>query len=89
MSNGAFSYFAMLVMFVLLSTPFALGVNILAEKLGENRWVWTTLMLIPGLNMIFGFYVVFHVVCHVVDSLKAVRAAVGPMPEAAPPSDPA
>ena len=89
MSNGAFSYFAMLVVIVLVLTPFALGANLLTEKLGENRWVWTILTLIPGLNVIFGFYVAFHLVCHVVDSLKAMRVAIGAMPEAAPPSDPA
>jgi hypothetical protein len=89
MSNGVFGFFMMGVIFVLLSVPFALGVNILAEKLGENRWTWTILMLIPGLNIIFSFYVTFHVVFHVIDSLKAVRAAVGPLPGAVSPSEPA
>lgn len=85
MSNHVSVWLIMVVSFVLASAPIALGANILAKKLGESRWLWTILTLIPGVNLIFGIFAVFQLACHVIDSVKEIHADVASPDEATAP----
>ena len=62
---------------LLISLPFAIGNYHLAQRLDRGPWQWAVLTLVPVVNYFFMVYVVYTVVCAILDRL-APRA---PVPE--------
>jgi hypothetical protein len=87
MTQDLVSILITLFVVLLVMTPFVIGAHLMAPKLGENRWVWTVLAAIPGVNALFGVYVIFCLVFHVVDSLNAIRTGLAPFAEPPASSD--
>ncbi len=48
-----------------------------AARLGKNVALWVILTLIPGVNVIFIYYVWFYVSCRVLNRLNQIAEKVG------------
>ena len=64
--------FAALLPLIIISIPFAIGNYFLAGRLGRNKIFWVVLTLIPVVNFIFVYYVVYVVVFHILDKLETL-----------------
>ena len=58
---------------VAFGIPLAIGNAFLARRLGRSVVLWVILSLIPGINLIFFYYVAYIVVFAVLDRLKLIR----------------
>ncbi|MBT5945265.1 MAG: hypothetical protein HOK98_02460 [Rhodospirillaceae bacterium] len=69
------SFFPFLIIFVGL----AIGNYFIAGRMGRNKILWVVLTLIPIVNFVFMYYVIYAVILYVLDKLNAVtdRASQG------------
>ena len=75
MPNQDFGFFALLP-FIIFAIPFAFGNYFLARRLGKNEWVWAILTIIPGVNFVFIYYLLYILIFAVLDRLKALGDAL-------------
>ncbi len=62
---------------LLIALPFAIGNYFLAQRLGQQPWLWALLTLIPIVNYFFMLYVAYMVVYAVLDRLPGRGASPG------------
>ena len=60
-----------LAVVLFLGIFWAMGNYALARRLGKNKVLWAVLTLIPGVNVIFLYYVFYQVIYGVLDRLPA------------------
>jgi hypothetical protein len=60
---------AELIFFLLVGVLIAIGNYHLAKRLGRNRALWVILTIIPGVNIVFLYYVFYQVIYGVLDRL--------------------
>ncbi len=65
----SFSAFLPLMLFAI---PFAIGNYFFAGRMGRNKAVWVVLTLIPFVNFIFMYYVIYAVVLCMLDRLNGI-----------------
>jgi hypothetical protein len=65
----AFQLMPFLILSV-LAIPMAVGVGYLAKRLNKNVVLWVVLTLIPVVNFIFAYVVMFKVIYAVLDRLN-------------------
>jgi hypothetical protein len=59
-----------LLIFSLFGIPVAVGVGYLAKRLNKSVVLWVVLTIIPVVNMIFAYVVMFKVIYGVLDRLN-------------------
>jgi hypothetical protein len=70
---------AAVIALVYLGTILILGIFLaignagLARRLGKNQAIWVILTLIPGINFIFMYYVLYQIVYGILDRLPPPR----------------
>jgi hypothetical protein len=62
------SFLPLLIIFVGL----AIGNYFIAGRMGRNKILWVVLTLIPIVNFIFMYYVIYAVILYVLDKLNRV-----------------
>ncbi|MEK9831051.1 MAG: hypothetical protein ACPGQ5_03905 [Alphaproteobacteria bacterium] len=65
----AFTAFLPLMLFAI---PFAIGNYFVAGRMGRNKAVWVVLTLIPFVNFVFMYYVIYAVVLYMLDRLNGI-----------------
>lgn len=50
---------------------FAIGNYFIAKRLGKTKWLWALLTLIPGVNFIFLYYMIYQIIYAILDRLPA------------------
>jgi hypothetical protein len=65
-----------LVPLLILYIPYLIGVVWLAPKIGQNRWLWLVLMLIPGVNFVAVTIFMFLVAGAILDRLKEMQTVI-------------
>lgn len=58
-----------LVIFIVASIFFAIGNYFLAKRLGKTKWLWALLTLIPGVNIVFLYYMIYQIIYGILDRL--------------------
>ena len=59
-----------LLPFMLIGIPFAIGNYFLAKRIGTNEIIWVILSILPIINLIFMYYVVYKTVYAILDRLN-------------------
>jgi len=59
-----------LLPFMLIGIPFAIGNYFLAKRVGTNEIIWVILSILPIINLIFMYYVVYKTVYAILDRLN-------------------
>lgn len=62
------SFLPMIVIFI----GFAIGNYFIADRMGRNKIVWVILTLIPIVNFIFLYYVIYSVILYILDKLNGL-----------------
>lgn len=75
-SVHAVAFFPIILWWILVAIPFAIGAYFIAERMGRNKALWVILTLIPVVNFFFYIYAMFAVLLYILDRLN----------QAAPPS---
>jgi hypothetical protein len=60
-----------LVLFLVGSIFFAIGNYFIAKRLGKTKWLWALLTLIPGVNIVFLYYMIYQIIYGILDRLPA------------------
>ena len=60
-----------LLPFMLIGIPFAIGNYFLAKRIGTNEIIWVILSILPIINLIFMYYVVYKTVYAILDRLNS------------------
>ena len=58
-----------LVIFLILGVLLAIGNAGIAGRLGKSKALWVILSIVPGVNLIFMYYVFYQIVYGVLDRL--------------------
>lgn len=66
-----------LIPFLLLMFPLAIGLSLVAGRVGRNKVLWAVLSLVPVVNYFFWIYAFFVVVLHMLDRLNGITAHLG------------
>ena len=61
---------APLLMFLLFGILFGIGNYFLAKRIGANRLIWVLLSIIPIVNFLFMYYVIYKTVYAILDRLN-------------------
>ena len=56
----------------------AIGNYFIADRMGRNKVLWVILTLIPIVNFVFMYYVIYAVILYVLDKLNAVTNKANP-----------
>jgi hypothetical protein len=56
-----------------ITIPLAIGNFFLSKRLGRSAAVWLVLSIIPGVNIVFMYYVIYTVVFEILDRLEVLR----------------
>ena len=59
-----------LLPFMLIGIPFAIGNYFLAKRIGTNEIIWVILSILPIINLIFMYYVVYKTIYAILDRLN-------------------
>lgn len=71
---GTFSISHWLIV-LLAFAPFALGNYFIADRMGRNKALWVILTLVPLINFVFMYYVMFAVIVYVLDKLNTLAGS--------------
>jgi len=74
MFGGGMSMFFVFMPWILISIPFAFGNYFLAERLGKNKILWAILTIVPFVNIVFAYYLIYVILFFVIDHLKKATA---------------
>lgn len=69
--NGGEAFTSFLPL-ILISIPFAIGNYFLAERMGRNKILWVILTLLPIVNFLFMYYVIYVVILYILDKLNGL-----------------
>ena len=69
--------FASFLPFLIIFVGLAIGNYFIADRMGRNKIVWVVLTLIPIVNFIFMYYVIYAVIIYVLDKLNAATDQAG------------
>jgi hypothetical protein len=72
-----FLTFLPLLIWTLIGIPLAVGNAFLARRLDRSVALWVILSIIPGVNVVFFYYIVYVVVFRVLDRLSEIADRVG------------
>ena len=61
---------APLLPFILIGIPFAIGNYFLAKRIGTNEIIWVLFSIIPIINLMFMYYVVYKTLYAILDRLN-------------------
>ncbi len=75
-----FFWFAPFLAFSIFGIVFAIGNGFVAARLGKSVVLWVVLSLIPGVNVIFLYYVAYAIVIGVLRRLNAIADKIGATP---------
>ena len=64
-----------MIFFLIIGIFFAIGNAAIARRLGKSSALWAILSLIPGINIIFAYYVFYQVIYGILDRLPAMPRA--------------
>jgi hypothetical protein len=64
-------FFTEMIVFIIISIPFAIGNAALAGRLGRSKAVWAIMTLIPLVNLFFIYYIMYQVIFALLDRLPA------------------
>jgi len=64
-----------LVIFVIGSIFFAIGNYFIAKRLGKSGPLWAVLTIIPGVNIVFLYYMTYQIIYAILDRLPGARQA--------------
>lgn len=55
---------------IVVSIPIAIGVYLVAGRMGRTQWAWAILAVVPFVNVFFYIYAFFAVLLYVLDRLN-------------------
>jgi hypothetical protein len=64
--------FSGLIPIIILFFGFAIGNYFIAGRMGRNKILWVLLTLIPIVNFVFLYYVMYSVILYILDRLNAL-----------------
>ena len=75
---GGGEHFTAFLPLILIFVGLAIGNYFIADRMGRNKILWVILTLIPIVNFIFMYYVIYAVIIYVLDKLNAVTNKANP-----------
>ena len=67
---GGGEHFTAFLPLILIFVGLAIGNYFIADRMGRNKILWVILTLIPIVNFIFMYYVIYAVIIYVLDKLN-------------------
>jgi hypothetical protein len=64
--------FSGLIPIIIVFFAFAIGNYFIAGRMGRNKILWVVLTLIPIVNFVFLYYVMYSVLLYILDRLNAL-----------------
>ena len=64
-----------LLIFTIAAVFFAIGNYFIAKRLGKSGPLWAVLTIIPGVNIVFLYYMTYQIIYAILDRLPGARQA--------------
>lgn len=72
MDPHAGEVFASFLPLILIFVGLAIGNYFIADRMGRNKILWVVLTMIPIVNFVFMYYVIYAVILYVLDKLNGL-----------------
>lgn len=61
--------FSYMIVFLIASVFLAIGNYFIAKRLGKTKWLWALLTIIPVVNVVFLYYMMYQIIYGILDRL--------------------